>query len=855
MICGGMTDSEKVYNSYEDGSLLWLRYRKIDKAILGMGGINPFDNLVIEGDPSLIQASIEELNYATLKMFGNYPETSNKISQPSLIVGIYSESKLLKEIISEEEIKDLQPEGYLVRQLSINGHECIVITGLDAPGILYGAFWLTSFVQTNGVLNDICMSSSPSNKLRMLNHWDNLDGSVERGYAGKSIFKWDELPEINNHLKTYVRAMASIGINGIVINNVNSAPEMLNSTYIKKYAGLAKLFKPYHIKLFISANYGAPVLLDNLNTADPLDGEVENWWKTKIDEIYEKIPEFGGFLIKADSEGQPGPTQYNRTHADGANMLARLFKPHNGILIWRAFVYGDDLDEDRAKQAFQVFRPLDGKFEDNVIVQVKNGPIDFQIREPVHPLFGAMPNTNLMLEFQTTQEYTGQQIHLNYLVNHYSDVLNFDTHANDKPSNVYEIISGELHNNKISGITTVSNFGDNINWTGNHLAQANIYGYGRLAWNPQERVDSITKDWVSLTFGRNDLTITTITAMLNSSFEIYENYTTPLGCGYYIGKDHFSPDPNRFASKYHKSDRYGVGYDRTCETGSCYTGQYSHYLMKRYENLSSCPEEQLLFFHHVPYEYKLKSGKTVIQHIYDSHYEGVQGVDWLIDQWNSISRFIDSQRFMEVKERLLIQKEEAIKWRDAVNHFYYSISGINDEKERFDSSWSESREMSRLIYEIRNRSDFPTTTIKGKRMTVEVEKSKHYSPWVTIEKYGQKLLSFNKNEIASETLLSKPGLIVIRFYFPYHQEINYFSVKKEISFIGVDNTPMNKDTLFIKVDEGQFEPWIVNFEKKLTKKTFKVFGSELGGGYHTLIIKQNQFGIALDKMRIEVVED
>lgn len=404
--------------------------------------------------------------------------------------------------------------------------------------------------------------------------------------------------------------------------------------FLPDVAKLAAIFRAYAIKLFLSVNYASTIEIGGLSSADPLDSDVREWWMTAASEIYAEIPDFGGFLVKADSENRPGPFTYGRDHADGANMLAEALKPHGGIVIWRCFVYNckqdwRDRTTDRARAAYDHFQPLDGRFMDNVILQVKNGPIDFQVREPVSPLLGAMPKTNQVIEFQIAQEYTGQQRHVCYLIPQWKKIIDFDTQLQGEGTTIQRIVEGDVHGNPYSGFAAVSNIGNDTNWTGHLLAQANLYGYGRLAWNPELSAEEIAMEWITLTFGTNELLVQTILDILMNSWEIYESYTAPLGVGFMVNPDHhYGPNVDGYEysmwGTYHFADCYGVGVDRTTATGTGYTSQYARINMEMYESLESCPDELLLFFHHVLYTHVLHSGKTVIQHIYDTHFEGAE---------------------------------------------------------------------------------------------------------------------------------------------------------------------------------------------------------------------------------------
>jgi alpha-glucuronidase len=421
-----------------------------------------------------------------------------------------------------------------------------------------------------------------------------------------------------------------------------------------------------------------------MNDADPFNPEVKKWWERKVTEIYSEIPDFGGFLVKADSEGEPGPIKYGRTHADGANLLASALEPYGGILMWRAFVYGKDktLSSDRACQAYEIFKPLDGLFAGNVVVQIKNGPIDFQVREPVSPLFGAMPKTNQLLELQITQEYTGHDKHVCYLVPQWKEILDFDTYAKGPGSQVSKVTDGSLFGYKYSGIAGVSNIGDDTNWTGHQLAQANLYGFGRIVWNPDLESAQIADEWIRLTFGNDSKIVSIVNEILLTSLKVYEDYTSPLGVGLMCNggntghEGHFTPAPSSRVN-YHKADSMGVGYDRTIATGSGFTGQYNEQVRSVYESLEQCPDELLLFFHHVPYTHKLKSGKTVIQHIYDTHNEGVEKVKEYYEKWQALERLIDDERYEHVLKRLEGQIRYAEEWRDSINLYFLKQSAAD----------------------------------------------------------------------------------------------------------------------------------------------------------------------------------
>lgn len=452
---------------------------------------------------------------------------------------------------------------------------------------------------------------------------------------------------------------------------------------------MADIFRSYGIKTFLSINYASPIEIGGLPTADPLDPEVRRWWKETAKRIYQYIPDFGGFVVKADSEFRPGPFTYGRDHAEGANMLAEALVPFGGLVIWRCFVYNCQQDwrdrtTDRAKAAYDHFKPLDGQFREKVILQIKNGPMDFQVREPVSPLFGAMPNTNQMMEVQITQEYTGQQKHLCFLIPQWKEVLEFDTYAKGKGSKVKKVVDGSLFGYHYSGITGVSNVGDDPNWTGHTLAQANLYGFGRLAWNPDLSAEEIANEWIVQTFGDDPQVIEAVSWMLLASWRIYENYTSPLGVGWMVNPGHhYGPNVDGYEyshwGTYHYADRDGIGVDRTVATGTGYTAQYFPENAAMYESLDTCPDELLLFFHHVPYTHRLHSGETVIQHIYNTHFKGVEQTKELKKRWEQLKGKIDEKRYNDVLERLTIQVEHAKEWRDVINTYFYRKSGIDDQ--------------------------------------------------------------------------------------------------------------------------------------------------------------------------------
>ena len=594
-----------------------------------------------------------------------------------MIIGTPDSSALIAQHVDRAELRRLGPEGYVLRTRRVAGHDAIVIASEGKRGVLYGAFHLLRLVQTHRGIGHLDLRERPVKDLRLVNHWDNLDRSVERGYAGDSIFEWDNLPQTGPRDLAYARTLASVGLNGTVVNNVNANPAFLSTEMLTKLTGLAAVLRSWGVTLYLSANFACPMVLGGLPTADPFDEGVKAWWRDKAREIYDLIPDLGGFLVKADSEGQPGPLTYGRTHADGANLLAEAVRPYGGIIMWRAFIHDFD-PVTWASKSYKTFQPLDGQFAANVVVQIKNGPIDFQVREPVHPLFGAMPRTKTMAELQITQEYTGQSTHLCYLVPQWKEVYDFDTYAAGRGTTVARIITG---------VAGVINFGSDRNWTRHPLAAANTHGYGRLAWNPALAAEDVAEEWVRMTFGSDDRVVKTVTGMLLSSREIYEDYTSPLGVGFMISGDHFTPSPEGNAP-WNRADREGTGFDRTVATGVGFTGLYHPPVAQRLESLASCPDELLLFLHHVPYGHRLHSGKTVIQHIYDSHFDGRDDAFRLRTAWRSLGSRIDHGRYAQTLERFDLQAIQATIWRDSIVGYYFEAGRVLDKSR----SWVQVRQ-------------------------------------------------------------------------------------------------------------------------------------------------------------------
>ncbi len=658
----------------------WLQYRKID-------GSNAAEVTLRNGLSSdIAKSAIEELCLAFGQMYGSRISLADSdAAYEAAETGIYF--KLDKTL-------SLGQDGYHIK---CSRGKC-TITASGEAGILYGTFALLRKLQVEQAA-DLGVfvweaEKVPANAIRMLNHWDNIDGKIERGYSGKSFFFQNEEILVNDRTKAYVRMIASVGINALTINNVNvkgAATELISDRYYARLKELSKLFAAYGIKLYLSINFAAPIDLGGLTTADPCDSQVGDWWNKKAKEIWEKLPLLGGFLVKADSEGRSGPFTYGRTHADGANMLARAVKPHGGLVIWRCFVYNcqqdwRDLKTDRARAGYDNFMPIDGKFADNVILQIKNGPMDFQVREPVSPLFGGLKKTNMMLEVQIAQEYTGQQKHVCYLIPWFKEILAFNTHCNKEQGTITDLVSGKTYGNQLGGMVAVTNTGNDINWTGHDLAAVNLYGFGRLAFDMTLSSEDIAEEWISQTFGHNGKVQENVMKILMMSWPTYEKYTSPLGIGWMVKPhSHFGPDVDGYEydrwGTYHKADHKAIGLDRTMN-GTGYTGQYNEPWASIYADVKRCPEELLLFFHRVEYDYVLSTGKTVLQHIYDTHFEGAEDAKLFVQLWEELRGQVEEEAYERVLKRLNFQKEHAKEWCDVINSYFYRKTLIPDAQGR-----------------------------------------------------------------------------------------------------------------------------------------------------------------------------
>ena len=665
----------------EDGYDLWLRYHPVEKTSLGKYRAAAAA-LVTAGTSPTIRAARDELARGLGGLLGRAEPIDGTIRRDGAILfGTPANSPTIAKL--HLSLDKLGTEGYVIKRVTARGHKLTVIAANSDVGVLYGAFHFLRLIQTRQPVEHLDVASAPRIQNRILDHWDNLDRNIERGYAGFSIWNWPKLPDyLDPRYTDYARAEASIGVNGVTLNNVGAQAEMLTPLYLKKAAALADVLRPYGIKVYFSARFSAPIELGSLKTADPLDPAVVAWWKAKVDEIYAVIPDFGGFLVKANSEGQPGPQDYKRTHADGANMMAKALAPHRGIVLWRAFVYSQNNPEDRVKQAYDEFVPLDGKFDDNVIVQAKNGPLDFQPREPFSPLFGATPKTNIALEVQVTKEYLGFATHLVYLGTMWQEVLDADTYVRGPGSTVAKVIDGSLFGNKLTAMAGVGNVGTDRNWSGSDFNQANWYAFGRLAWNPGLSARAIAEEWTRMTFTNDKAFVGPVVDMMMGSRETAVDYMTPLGLAHLMGTaHHYGPAPwvdnagrpDWNPVYYHRADAQGIGVERTA-AGSNAVAQYAQPVADEFASVDKIPDKYLLWFHHVPWDAKMKSGRTVWDELVIHYTRGVAEVAQMRATWAKMKPYVDQQRFEETSTYLAIQEKEAKWWRDACIAYFQSIS-------------------------------------------------------------------------------------------------------------------------------------------------------------------------------------
>ncbi|MGK2925983.1 MAG: alpha-glucuronidase family glycosyl hydrolase [Lysobacterales bacterium] len=669
----------------EDGYQLWLRYPPLpaqqrERAQDRFGSI-----LVPASRSTSAQAALDELQRGLAGLLAQPLPLTDQPRDGAILLGTPDTLPLISQL--DLPLGRIGPEGYIIRSVEIGGHATTVIAANGDTALLYGVFALLRLLQTDASLDSLDtldVLAGPAVQLRVLNHWDNLDRSVERGYAGQSIWDWWRLPDFRDPRYTdYARANASIGINGTVLNNVNAQAEVLTAPYLAKAAALADVFRPYGIRVYLAVRFSSPVDIGGLTTADPLDPAVRAWWRGKAAEIYTLIPDFGGFLVKANSEGQPGPQNYGRSHADGANLLAEALRPHGGNVMWRAFVYSQDDPEDRVRQAYTEFKPLDGTFSDNVLVQVKNGALDFQPREPFHPLFGAMPATPLMLEFQITQEYLGFSTHLVYLGALYEEVLTADTFAAGAGSTVARVIDGSLHGYARTGMAGVANIGSDRDWSGSSFAQANWYAFGRLAWDPRGSARAIAEEWLRMTFSPDPRFVQPAAELMMRSHQAAVDYMTPLGLAHLMGTGHhYGPAPwvddlerpewNPYY--YHRADAQGIGLDRTAR-GSDAVAQYAPPVAGRFADLQSVPDDFLLWFHRLPWDHKVRSGATLWEELIARYDRGIAEVETMRDAWAGLQPFVDAERFAKTRDFLDIQLREARWWRDACLAYFMHLSG------------------------------------------------------------------------------------------------------------------------------------------------------------------------------------
>ena len=731
----------------ETGYSAWLRYVPIENQITRRSYDGMPTSVSALGNSSLIQTAQRELILGIRGMLGKTLRTEGRPSNESTIVlGTIGSVNQLDPALRFS--GNLGEDGYLIERVTLNGHPSILVTGPNDRGVLYGVFALLRNIGLGKPISEIHERQIPYAPIRMLNHWDNLDGTIERGYAGGSIFfeKNNVVTDLSR-VRDYARLMASVGINACSINNVNANTRVITTEFLPQLSRVAEVFRDWGVRLFVSVDFSSPQKIGGLATFDPLDQRVAEWWRKKADEIYDLIPDFGGFVLKADSEGRLGPSAYGRSHADAANVIGRALKPRRGRIFYRGFVYDHHMDwrnlkNDRARAAYDNLQPLDGRFDDNVVLQIKHGPIDFQVREPASPLFGALESTNQAIELQITQEYTGQQRHLCFLVPMWKEVLDFDMQAKGSGTPVKALVAGRTFNRAAGGFVGVSNVGRDQSWLG-LLAMANLYGFGRLAWNPNLTSQQIAEEWARLSFSNDPLVVKTIVRLQLRSWPTYEKYTGPLGAGTLTDIIHIHYGPGVESSErngwgqWHRADEKGIGMDRTRATGTGFTGQYRGPVAKVYESIGTCPDEMLLFMHHVPYTHVLQSGKTVIQHIYDTHYEGAEEANEFVTQWESIKGRVDAQRYQDVLNRLEYQAGHARVWRDAVCNWFLRKSGIPD---------------------ARNRAGIFPDRVEAESMKLEGYQIEEVRPWETAS--GSKAircLSPSGQCSASFRYLGKPG--------------------------------------------------------------------------------------------------
>ncbi len=676
----------------ETGQDAWLRYAPLKSAAQARYASLPA-GVVVFGDTPILDNARDEMIRGIRGMLGRTLRIEKELpKEPIIILGTVGSLKTREPSLT---IPEIGKDGYWLGKASIRGIQNLIIMSPNERGVLYGAFGFLSKIAREQDLSPLNEVQQPSAPVRWVDQWDNLNGTIERGYGGPSIFfENDNVRTDLSRVSEYGRLLASIGIQGCNVNNVNANPRVIQDEFLPQLARIADAFRPWGVQLSISVDLSSPQKIGGLDTFDPLNPRVSEWWRERVEAIYRLVPDFAGITVKADSEGRSGPSSYGRTPSDAANMLARTLKTHDGLLFYRAFVYDHKLDwrnpkNDRARAAYDIFHPLDGTFDDNVIIQIKHGPIDFQVREPVSPIFGGLSKTNAAIELPVMLEYFGQQKHLCYLMPYWKNVLDFDLQTNGPGSAVVkDILAGKAFHRPSGGYVGVVNVGMDANWLGHPMGMANLYGFGRLAWNPDLSSKAIAEEWARLTFGGHPNVIETVTTMLLTSWPVYESYTGPLGAqtltdilGSHFGPGVEASERNGWG-QWHRADEKGIGMDRTVATGTGYAGQYAPPIAKVYESLETTPDNLLLWFHHVSYTYKLHSGKTVIQHIYDSHYEGAENAENYVHEWESLKGLVDEERYDGILKLLEFQAGHARVWRDAICDWFRKTSQIPDEKNR-----------------------------------------------------------------------------------------------------------------------------------------------------------------------------
>ncbi|MDR3752299.1 MAG: alpha-glucuronidase family glycosyl hydrolase [Terracidiphilus sp.] len=637
------------------------------------------------------KTAVKEIVNGVERLFGSAPSSGGDGASDAIVVGTIQEFRSAYPTLDLP--SKLSPEAFWIAEKDAAGKRLLAVAGGSERGVIYGAFALVREIATTGWDPKTTITEAPAVPIRWTDEWDNANGTVERGYGGRSIFFEDgKVRDDLSAVSEYARLLASVGINGCNVNNVNGAAPFLTPEMLQGLKRIADTMRPWGVRLAISVDIASPQKIGGLKTFDPLDPAVQAWWAAKVEEIYALIPDFAGFTVKADSEGQAGPASYGRSPADAANLLAHALAPHGGVVLYRAFVYNNHLDyndlkADRARAAYDIFHPLDGKFAANVVVQIKYGPIDFQAREPVSPLFAGLEKTNSAMELQITQEYTGQQRHLVYLAPMWKQMLDFDLRAENRATPVKEIIEGKSFNRPLGGMIGVSCVGRD-GWLGSPLAMANLYAFGRLAWDPNLTAEQIAEEWTRQTFIQDPHLIATVTKMLMQSWPAYEHYTGPLGTqtltdptGSHYGPGIEGSERNGWG-QWHRDDAQGIGMDRSVATGTGFAGQYPPEVAKMYESPATTPDNLLLFFHHVPYTYKLHSGETVIQYFYDSHYQGADEAAQLVEEWETLKGKVDPELYEDELARLQYQAGHAIVWRDAIVQYFLKQSGIPDAEGR-----------------------------------------------------------------------------------------------------------------------------------------------------------------------------